>query len=54
MKLAIYWEQENAHWQAHPEARPEDVGKQRWPQFWRMWDAQFGKGAAKAAREALG
>lgn len=38
-KLAAYWEQENKHWQAHPESRPSDelVGKQRWAQLWKVW-----------------
>jgi hypothetical protein len=36
-KLARYWEQENSYWQMHPEKRPQDPGKARLKQFWKVW-----------------
>jgi hypothetical protein len=35
--LASYWEQENKHYAAHPEERPEDLTQQRFKQFWKLW-----------------
>lgn len=45
MQMAAYWEQENRHWEKHPEARPADATEQRFKQFWRMWGKV--EGAAK-------
>lgn len=47
-KLASYWEQENGHWEKHPEARREDATEERFRQFWRMW----GQGEPTSERSA--
>lgn len=40
-KLAEYYEAENAHYEKHPETRPEDLNERRFKQFGKLWEKTY-------------